>query len=89
MSVDLVPVNGKRIKAYRKYKNWSQNELARRANVSRSYLAEIEQGVKSPRFLYAQAIADALDVSVDDLRRSANLSRTAGSTPRNRETVPS
>lgn len=82
---DLVPVNGKRLRAYRKQRDWSQAHLADRAQVSRSYVAEIERGKKNPRLLYAKALAEALSVTVDDLIGSAKLRQSAGQTPRSHQ----
>lgn len=81
---DLIPVNGKRIRAYRRKMAWTQVELAKRAGVSRSYVSEIEQGVKTPRHLYAKALAGALKVTVEDLIGSSQLPASAGPTPRPR-----
>lgn len=76
MSDDLVPINGRKLRQFRKHVAWTQERLAFEAGISRSYVAEIERGGKRPRPLVAQALADALDVQLDAL-----LIGTAG--PRN------
>jgi transcriptional regulator with XRE-family HTH domain len=45
----------------------SQADLSRLTGISRSYIAEIEQGIKQPRMRVARLIADALEVGLDDL----------------------
>lgn len=45
----------------------SQNELSLVSGVSRSYIAEIEKGVKQPRLRVARALTEALDVDLSDL----------------------
>lgn len=72
---DTVPINGTRLRNKRKAtpsphrpgKSMSQNELSLTAQVSRSYIAEIEKGTKQPRMLVATALAEALEVDLADL----------------------
>lgn len=72
---DTIPINGQRLRSYRRLtpspnrpgRMMSQSELSAEAGVSRSYIAEIEKGIKQPRFLVARALATALNVGVDDL----------------------
>lgn len=72
---DTIPVNGVRLRNRRKAtpspfrpgKTMSQNELSTLAQVSRSYIAEIEKGTKQPRALVAHALASALEVELADL----------------------
>lgn len=64
---DLNPVNGARIRAYRHQRDWSQDILAEKSKISRSYLAELERGTKMPRTLVAESIAHALGLTVADL----------------------
>ena len=62
---DLVPINGERLRAFRTSAQWSQQELADASMVSRSYIAEIEKGQKSPRPLVAESLANALGLRLD------------------------
>ena len=45
----------------------SQYDLADAAHVSRSYISEIEKGLKQPSYLYTKALADAMGIGIDDL----------------------
>lgn len=55
------------IKEKRMQKHLTQEELAKMANVSRTHLAEIENGNAIPSILVAQRIAKALKSKVDTI----------------------
>jgi transcriptional regulator with XRE-family HTH domain len=55
---------GKNIKLYRKQKKLTQSELAERANMSRSYLADIERDRYNPSVETLKSIAEALNIPV-------------------------
>ena len=58
------------LKRYRKEKNLSQEELARKADVTYSTLIKIESGNnQNPTVKTLQQIAKALDVTIDDLMK--------------------
>lgn len=61
-----------RIKDLRKQKGWTQTDLAERANISRSQLAMIETGARSPNTRRLAAIAAALSVNPTDLFEQAD-----------------
>lgn len=53
-------------------KGVSQAELARRINTSRSYVSQLMSGkISDPALSIAFAIADALDMKVDDFKNLA------------------
>lgn len=58
---------GKRIRAIRKAKNMSQEELAYQSKTDYSYLNEIEAGKRNPSVKRISEIAKALGVSIKDL----------------------
>jgi transcriptional regulator with XRE-family HTH domain len=49
----------------------SQEELAARANIHRTYVSQIERGLKSPTLQVLSQIADALNISLSDILRKA------------------
>lgn len=51
----------------RKQKGWSQEELAFRAGLHRTYVSGIERRVRNPTMTSLDKIAVALDVRVGDL----------------------
>ena len=58
------------IKKYRKTRGLSQEDLARKADITYSALSKIEAGyVQNPRILTVQKIAVALDVTIDELMK--------------------
>lgn len=59
---------GKKIKYLRNEKGWSQEDLARNANVPVTTVSKIETGViKNPSIEKMAKIANALGVTVDEL----------------------
>lgn len=56
---------GLRIMALRKLKEWSQEELARRAGLQRTHISRIEAGKYAVTLETIQAIAEALGMTVD------------------------
>ena len=58
---------GKTIREFRKKRNMSLKELAEKANLSVSYLCEIERGKKQPSLEVIEKLASALNISKDAL----------------------
>lgn len=53
---------GESLKTYRKQKGFTQVELAKRAGISRSYLADVEAGRYNPSLDTLMAVAKALNI---------------------------
>jgi transcriptional regulator with XRE-family HTH domain len=68
---------GERVRALRKAKRWSQEELADRAKVSQGTLSRIENGHVDMRMDTLTFVAMALGVPVHDLLLPPNM-RAAG-----------
>lgn len=62
---------GRRIRAYRKLKGYTQEGFAKRLGNSVSVLGEIERGNRLPTNQLVGQIADALNITVEEL--SPNL----------------
>jgi transcriptional regulator with XRE-family HTH domain len=60
---------GVRIKQLREAKDWSQNELSRRAKVDQGLISRLEDGVGNPGLNTLGAIAKALRVTISELTR--------------------
>ena len=58
---------GERIRKYRKEREWTQADLAFEADVLSVYISYYETGRTLPSIINLIAIADALEVSLDDL----------------------
>jgi transcriptional regulator with XRE-family HTH domain len=48
-------------------KDWSQEQLAERASIQRSYLADLERGARNPSVRTLIKISNALGVSIRHL----------------------
>lgn len=59
-------MNKDKIRLQRVIKKMSQEELAKKANVDRSYISQIESGRKTPSLAVLERIADALGCSLKD-----------------------
>jgi transcriptional regulator with XRE-family HTH domain len=58
---------GKKVRAIRKEKNLSQEELASLANIDRSYMGHIERGEKNITLTKLYQVSDALGVPASEL----------------------
>jgi len=64
------------VRQLREARGWSQERLAHRAQLNRSYMGEIERATAMPSLATAGKLAQALDVSLSEL-----ISRCEVSTP--------
>ena len=60
---------GTRMKELRKRKNLSQEQFAKRVNVSVGFIRDVERGLKTPSLAVFKKIVLALDTSADYLLR--------------------
>lgn len=58
---------GKAVRKYRHQLTISQEDLAFRAGVHRTYVSQIERGIKSPSIKVVLVLAKALGISMRDL----------------------
>jgi transcriptional regulator with XRE-family HTH domain len=58
---------GKRLRTLRKERGHSQEELAFRARLDRTYVSGIERGIRNPALKNIARLAKALDVEVIEL----------------------
>ncbi|ABO65459.1 MULTISPECIES: helix-turn-helix domain-containing protein [Geobacillus] len=58
---------GRRIRAFRKLKGYTQERLAKELGVSVSILGEIERGNRMPSDSLVEQIAELLNISVEEL----------------------
>lgn len=59
---------GRKVQEFRKLSGLTQEELAKKANISHATLIKIEQGqVKNPTVKSLIKIAEALEISIDNL----------------------
>lgn len=70
---DILTVVGENIKYYRTKLGLTQEELAARAGVNRSYLASLERGRRNTTLKTVEMLAKALGVSTSDLVSSPGV----------------
>ncbi len=58
---------GRRIRAYRKLKGYTQEGLAKKLHVSVSLLGEMERGNRMPSEQFLHEVADVLEISLEEL----------------------
>lgn len=64
---------GQAISSVRKSQGVSQEELAQRAELDRSYMSSIERGTQNPGVMAIVQIASSINVSVSELFAKAGL----------------
>lgn len=67
MELDINKIFGKRIELLRKKQNLSQEELAFRCELHRTYIGAIERGEKSPTLNTIEKIANGLNLEIIEL----------------------
>lgn len=70
--MDLVALMGLNVRKHRKRLSLSQEELAFRAGMKRSYVSELESGGRNPTVRALGRLAEALNVDPADLLRGAS-----------------
>lgn len=61
---------GRRIRAFRKLKGYTQESFADKLGVSVSILGEVERGNRMPSDQFVEQVADLLQISIKDLTPS-------------------
>ena len=60
--MDLCALVGQNVRRHRLKAGLTQEELAHRANLNRTYLSDIERGIRNPTIMMLQDIAGVCDV---------------------------
>jgi len=66
---------GRLIRKHRNSKGWSQEELADRAGLHRTFISSIERGVRNPTVTSLHRIASAMGLTVSDLMDGLRIGR--------------
>ncbi|CAM2157078.1 XRE family transcriptional regulator [Pararobbsia alpina] len=77
----LVHQIGRRVRALREARQWSQEQLAERAGLNRSYIGEVERGSVIASVVTVDKIAHALSLSLPELLNVAPLPGPAQGKP--------
>ena len=70
-SPEFAEAFGRTVKVLRTHQGWSRAELAKRANISYSYLSAIENGTKPPSGKMQLVLANSLGVRMNELIAAA------------------
>ena len=70
-SPEFAAAFGRTVKVLRTHQGWSRAELAKRANISYSYLSAIENGTKPPSGKMQLVLANSLGVRMNELITAA------------------
>ena len=62
---------GLNLQRLRRAKGWSQEELADRAGVHRTYVSGVERGQRNPTITIVEKLAAALETSIGELADAA------------------
>ena len=65
--MDIVQLLGRNVRARRKQLGLSQEELAFRAGMKRSYLSDLERGARNPSVRALGRLAEALGAAPEEL----------------------
>jgi transcriptional regulator with XRE-family HTH domain len=68
-AVDIGVIFGEVLRRHRSEKNISQEELAHRAGVDRTFVSRLERGIRQPTITTMIGISQALGVRAADLMR--------------------
>jgi transcriptional regulator with XRE-family HTH domain len=77
---DIKVVFGQRVRELRLAADVTQEELAERCGIFRTYLSNVERGVANPALLVIKALADSLQVPITALFSASAAGATAQST---------
>jgi transcriptional regulator with XRE-family HTH domain len=67
MQKEILKKFGSKVKKFRLGQNLSQEELAHKANLHRTYIGMIERGEKNITLLNIEKIANGLQINIEDL----------------------
>jgi len=69
---EILNIFGENVRKYRRLLDISQEELASRANLHRTYIGMIERAEKNITLVNMEKIAIALQVKIEDLLKNSN-----------------
>ncbi|MBU3934235.1 MAG: helix-turn-helix domain-containing protein [Candidatus Omnitrophica bacterium] len=70
MSYKILKQFGNKVKKLRKDKGWSQEELAKKAGLHRTYIGSIERSERNISLINIGRVAKALGVKLENLLRT-------------------
>lgn len=74
---EILNIFGENVRKYRRLLDISQEELASRADLHRTYIGMIERAEKNITLVNMEKIAKALEVRIEDLIKDSNHGKKA------------
>lgn len=65
--MDIRRIVGDNVRAQRERRGWSQEQLADRSGIHRTYISGVERGIRNPTVTIISILAGALGVKACDL----------------------
>lgn len=69
---EILNIFGENVRKYRRHLDISQEELAHRADLHRTYIGMIERAEKNITLVNMEKIANALQIRIEDLLKISN-----------------
>lgn len=69
---DLLKELGENVRTRRLKAGYSQEEFSNKAGLHRTYISQLEQGLRNPTYVTIEKIAEALKCSVEELLGKVN-----------------
>ena len=69
---EILNLFGENVRKFRRLVNLSQEELAHKADLHRTYIGMIERAEKNITLVNIEKIANALEVKIEDLLKTSN-----------------
>lgn len=76
-SSNLDQALGTTIQSYRTKREWSQEYLAEMTGLHRTYISQLERGLKSPSIRVLNRITNAFEISISDFMKDIEESLNA------------
>ncbi len=64
---ELLKRLGLKLKILRNLKNLSQDDIADKLNIDKSYYSKLERGLANPTFLYLKHLSDIFEVNITEI----------------------
>lgn len=72
---EILKIFGNNVRTFRRLLNISQEELAFKADLHRTYIGMIERAEKNITLINIEKIANALEVEIEDLLKDSNYGK--------------
>lgn len=79
--MNLCALFGQNLRRHRRAAGLTQEELAHRAGMDRTYLSDIERGIRNPTLMMMQDLATPLGIGVIDLLEGSGLGLSTAAAP--------